>query len=268
MPGVSVNNMGRKNQDFGGKTHAQDFGGKLKCYGTVIPKFLGAKYNKKLTWSIFFPKKLGAKSQKGNCHSRAAPKTPASEYIMRMHNHKLTVYSTVAHYFLTLIFSVKFSSPRSFMDPFGIQFLEQQVENGSERRKRSALTKQIAKEEVRTNCSLHYLYLSYRKQCVICSQAAREAAKMKVSKFKFDDPALRCCKHQCFLGGIPRIVLESIRWLSVLNAAKLHPTRMLGIFLRIKRIDLVDNYCDVQPDQRAVHLPFGMRCDVYDLYLR
>ena len=32
--------------------------------------------------------------------------------------------------------------------------------------------------------------------------------------------------------------------------------------------DLVDNYCDVQPDLNEKHLPFGMRCDVYDMYMR
>jgi hypothetical protein len=31
---------------------------------------------------------------------------------------------------------------------------------------------------------------------------------------------------------------------------------------------LVERYCDVQPDESHVHLPFGRKQDVYDLYTR
>ena len=31
--------------------------------------------------------------------------------------------------------------------------------------------------------------------------------------------------------------------------------------------NLVDLYCDIQPDHGEIHLPYGMRKDVYDLYL-
>jgi hypothetical protein len=31
---------------------------------------------------------------------------------------------------------------------------------------------------------------------------------------------------------------------------------------------IVDQYCDVQPDEAHVHLPFGRKQDVYDLYKR
>ena len=30
----------------------------------------------------------------------------------------------------------------------------------------------------------------------------------------------------------------------------------------------VDNYCDIQPDEGHVHLPFGTRKAVYEMYLR
>jgi hypothetical protein len=31
---------------------------------------------------------------------------------------------------------------------------------------------------------------------------------------------------------------------------------------------LVEKWCDVQPDESHVHLPFGLKQDVYDLYKR
>jgi hypothetical protein len=31
---------------------------------------------------------------------------------------------------------------------------------------------------------------------------------------------------------------------------------------------MVDRYCDVQPDESHVHLPFGHKQDIYDMYKR
>ena len=75
--------------------------------------------------------------------------------------------------------------------------------------------------------------------------------------------------NTCFLGGAyfrnsPTSQRPSRKGLPVTSEFMFTKQDMAERWLR----DLKDTYCDVQPDTNQYHLPFGMRCDVYDLYLR